>query len=80
MKKIISSVIMGFAITFAVWGEFKYNFYYEDSEVVTKFNLKDCSGDGYFVGEQYYLNEDDLDLDPNIKTGGYVIISMLFAF
>ena len=30
MKKIISSAIMGLAITFAVWGEFKYNFYYED--------------------------------------------------
>lgn len=30
MKKIISSAIMGFAITFAIWGEFKYNFYYED--------------------------------------------------
>lgn len=30
MKKIISSVIIGFAITFAIWGEFKYNFYYED--------------------------------------------------
>lgn len=30
MKKIISSVIMGLAITFAVWGEFKYDFYYED--------------------------------------------------
>lgn len=30
MKNIISSVIMGFAITFAIWGEFKYNFYYED--------------------------------------------------
>lgn len=30
MKKIISSAIMGFAIIFAIWGEFKYNFYYED--------------------------------------------------
>ncbi len=39
----------------------------------SKFNLKDCSGDGFYCGEQYFLNEDDLDLDPNIKTGGYVI-------
>lgn len=30
MKKIISSAIMGLAIAFAIWGEFKYGFYYED--------------------------------------------------
>lgn len=28
--KIISYIIMVFAIVFAIFGEFKYNFYYED--------------------------------------------------
>ncbi len=37
------------------------------------FKFKEYKENSYFPGEVYTLKDDDLDMDPNIKTGGYIL-------